>query len=166
MAVKENTRKTSSAIQASKPTNKIEARRLWTVVFGDILVFIIFAVIGRQSHGEDTGLSAFLRVIWTALPFALSWFLIAPFMGAFRRELMNEPKQMARKTGQAWVAAWPLGVVLHFIFEQHLPTVVSALTFGLVTLVTNLVFLFVWRIPFAMTNHTKDTQASLAAREK
>lgn len=166
MAAKEKKTMTSSAIEGSKPRNKTEARRLWTLIFGDILVFLIFAVIGRQSHGEDTGLTAALKVVWTALPFAISWFAVAPFMGAFRRELMSEPRQMARKTGFAWLVAWPLGVILHFVFEQHLPTVVSAITFGVVTLLSNTLFLFVWRIPFAMTNHTKDIQARLAPRKK
>ncbi|GCE25886.1 hypothetical protein KDA_13700 [Dictyobacter alpinus] len=166
MAVKDNTTVAGSALQASKPTNKKESQRLWILVFGDILAFIIFAVIGRQSHGEDAGLSAILRVLWTAFPFALSWFLIAPFMGAFRRDLMNEPKQMARKTAWAWVASWPLGVILHFVFEQSLPTAVTALTFGLVTLITNMVFLFVWRIPFAIANHSKDSQEHLVHTKK
>ncbi|GCE04275.1 DUF3054 domain-containing protein [Dictyobacter aurantiacus] len=166
MAVKEKKTVTTSALEESKPRNKQEARRLWMLIFGDILVFLIFSVIGRQSHGEDTGLTAVLKVVWTALPFAISWFAIAPFMGAFRRELMTEPRQMARKTGFAWLAAWPIGVILHFVFEQHLPTVVSAITFGLVTLISNTVLLFIWRIPFAMTNHTKDLQARLAPRKK
>ncbi|GLV57563.1 hypothetical protein KDH_43990 [Dictyobacter sp. S3.2.2.5] len=166
MAVKEKKTVTTSALEGSKPHNKQEARRLWILIFGDALVFLIFSVIGRQSHGEDTGLAAVLRVVWTALPFAISWFAIAPFMGAFRRELMTEPRQMARKTAFAWLAAWPIGVILHFVFEQHLPTVVSAITFGLVTLISNTVLLFIWRIPFAMTNHTKDIQTRLAPRKK
>lgn len=166
MAVKDKNAVTTSAIEGSKPRNQKEARRLLTLIIGDVLVFLIFSVIGRQSHGEDSGLSAAFKVVWTALPFAISWFLIAPFMGAFRRELMTEPRQIARKTGFAWLAAWPLGVILHFVFEQHLPDLVSVITFGLVTLITNTVFLFVWRIPFAMTNHTKDTQAQVAPRKK
>ncbi|GCE18072.1 DUF3054 domain-containing protein [Dictyobacter kobayashii] len=166
MAVKDKNTVTTSAIEGSKPRNQKEARRLWTLIIGDVLVFLIFSVIGRQSHGEDSGLSAAFKVVWTALPFAISWFLIAPFMGAFRRELMTEPRQIARKTGFAWLAAWPLGVILHFVFEQHLPDLVSVITFGLVTLITNTVFLFVWRIPFAMTNHTKDTQAQVAPRKR
>ncbi|GCF08328.1 DUF3054 domain-containing protein [Dictyobacter arantiisoli] len=166
MAVKGKQIASTAAIAASKPRNKTESHRLWSVLLGDALVFIIFAVIGRQSHGEDTGLTAALRVIWTALPFALAWFLIAPFMGAFRRELMIEPRPMAKKTALAWVAAWPVGVFLHFVFEQHVPTVSTTVSFGLVTLLSNLVLLFVWRIPFVFTNRAKEQQGPVSYKRK
>jgi hypothetical protein len=165
MAVRNNTMR--SALAASKPGNRKEARRLWNLAFGDALVFIIFAVIGRQSHGEDAGLGAAGQVIWTALPFLLSWFLISPFIGAYRRELMADPKKMVRATFLSWIAAWPLALVLHFLFNRELPSVSTVVTFGLVTLISNSVLLSVWRVPFAITNETKDREAAAAAsREK
>lgn len=165
MAVNEKTTLATSAIAASKPRNKAESRRLWSILFGDVLVFIIFAVIGRQSHGEDTGLTAFFRVIWTALPFALGWFIISPFVGAFRRELMGEPRKMAKQTLLAWIASWPLGLFLHFVFEWRMPTVTTVATFGLVSLLFNALVLLVWRVPFAMNNHTKAQQGELSSKK-
>jgi uncharacterized integral membrane protein len=155
----------SSTFGSSKPGNKKESQRLWTIIIGDVLVFLIFAIIGRDSHGKSDGLTAVGQIIWTTLPFALSWFLIAPFRGAFRRDVMTEPKKMAWTTLFAWLAAWPLGVILHFVFEWHVTSVVSTLTFALVTLITNTIFLLVWRIPFAITNEKRDHQEQVSAKQ-
>jgi hypothetical protein len=78
---------------------------------------------------------------------------------------MTEPKKMAWTTLFAWLAAWPLGVILHFVFEWHVTSVVSTLTFALVTLITNTIFLLVWRIPFAITNEKRDHQEQVSAKQ-
>ncbi len=155
----------SSAIGLSKPGNKKESQRLWTIIVGDVLVFLIFAVIGRDSHGKSDGLTAIGQIIWTTLPFALSWLLVAPFLGAFRRELMTHPRKMALTTLGAWLAAWPLGVILHFVFEWHVISLISTLTFALVTLITNAIFLLIWRIPFAIANQKQDHQGQVPAKK-
>ena len=158
MAVREN--ETRSVLAASKPEDRKEAQRLWTVALGDVLVFLIFAVIGRRSHGEAAGLTSALQVVWTALPFLLAWFVISPFVGAFRRELMTEPKKMARRVVLAWVASWPIALFLHFVFEREVPSASTVFSFGLVTLIVNSIFLLIWRVPFAMANRAKDKRAS------
>jgi Protein of unknown function (DUF3054) len=144
-----------AALDASKPGNKKESQRFWTVLIGDILVFLIFSVIGTYSHEDLLGIG---KVIWTALPFILSWFLIAPFLGAFRRELMTQPKAMALRTMNAWLVAWPLSVALHFVFEWHVISIISTVSFAIVALITNAIFLFVWRVPFAIANVKRDHQ--------
>lgn len=150
MAVKNN--HSGSALSASQPQSGKGTRRLWFLALGDIVMFLIFAIIGRNSHGEDAGLQAVWQVVWTALPFLLAWFFIAPFIGAFRRVILNDPKKMEIKTLQSWVAAWPVGLILHFVFKQELPTVPTVISFGLVTLITNSIFLSIWRLPFAFFN--------------
>lgn len=130
--------------------NTQRARSLWLLAAGDVVVFLIFAVIGRRSHGEEAGLQAALQVAWTALPFILAWFLIAPFVGAFRRQIIHDPKKMEVKTLQSWIAAWPLGLFLHFLFKLELPAISSLLSFGLVTVISNALFLSLWRFPFAL----------------
>jgi Protein of unknown function (DUF3054). len=125
-------------------------RSLWLLAAGDVVVFLIFAVIGRRSHGEEAGLQAVLQVAWTALPFILAWFLVAPFVGAFRHEIVHDPKKIEVKTLQSWIAAWPVGLFLHFLFKQELPTISSLVSFGLVTLISNALFLSLWRFPFAL----------------
>ena len=149
----------ATTLGASEPGNRKESVRLWTVVVGDVLVFLVFSIIGTYSHEAQMGIG---QIIWTALPFILSWFLIAPFLGAFRRELMAQPKTIALKTMLAWLAAWPLGVILHFVFDWHVISVVSTLSFALVTLITNTIFLLIWRVPFAATNMLRDRQGKIA----
>ena len=153
----------SAAIDASKPRNKKEFQRLWTLAIGDVLAFLIFAVIGTYSH---KGLTAIGQIIWTALPFILSWFLIAPFLGAFRRELMIQPKEIALRTLWAWLVAWPLGVALHFVFDWHAISLVSTLSFALVTLISNTIFLLLWRIPFAIANMDRDRRELAPAKKR
>jgi hypothetical protein len=149
MEIKDNVKKTVDATllegQAKAPSNT--ARIL--LVIGDILVFLIFAAIGRRSHGETSGLGAILQIALTAAPFAIGWFLVSPWVGAYKRNLETQPKQMAVRTALAWVASWPVGMALRGIFVDH---GIPPWTFALIALISNMVFLLVWRVPFAWIN--------------
>jgi hypothetical protein len=120
------------------------------LVAGDIVSFLAFAALGRSSHGEAAGLSAFVEVAKTAAPFLLGWFLAAPFLGAYR--LADKPATpllqvvpFARRTALAWLAAWPLGLALRALFLwRGIP-----ISFALVTFITNIIFLVGWRSIFA-----------------
>src|SRR5437016_10350579 len=68
------------------------------LVIGDAIVFLIFAAVGRRSHGEAASISAFLQVVGTAAPFALGWFIVAPFVGAYRRLTTTGVRKMAQRT--------------------------------------------------------------------
>jgi hypothetical protein len=141
-----------ATLAASRPESSQGVRRLWTLVLGDVIVFLVFSFIGRRSHGEETSLQAAWQIVWTAWPFLLAWFIIAPFLGAFRREVLSDPKKIERKTLLAWLCAWPLGLFLHFLFKQEMPSLSSLISFGLVSLITNAIFLSLWRLPFALIN--------------
>jgi hypothetical protein len=67
-------------------------------VIGDLVAFVVFATLGRDAHNEATGLSAIGQTLWTAFPFALGWFLVAPWLGAFKRAGAERPLQMLRRT--------------------------------------------------------------------
>jgi hypothetical protein len=123
-----------------------EARRIAILVIGDIIIFLIFAAIGRRSHGEAAGLNALLPIVLTAAPFAAGWFIISPFVGAFRRELADQPRKMAWRTLLSWVASWPLAMILRGAFVDH---GVPPATFATITLVTNTILLLLWRVPYA-----------------
>ncbi len=131
-------------------TTTSNTRRIINLALGDILVFLIFALIGRQSHNEPIGPSAILQIILTALPFALGWFIVSPFVGAFRRGLETQPRAMAIRTSLSWLLAWPVGLFLRWLFSGF--TDFPPLTFALITLFFNLVVLLVWRWPYALTN--------------
>lgn len=143
MAIKE--RATESTEQALD--NKNSVLPTVALVLGDIVVFLVFAAIGRRSHGEEAGLSAVIQVGTTAVPFLLGWFLVAPFIGAFRRDIQANPLNMARRTALAWLAAWPVAMLLRGLLVDH---AIPPWTFWLVAFLSNTVFLQVWRIPYAL----------------
>ena len=116
------------------------------LVTGDALAFLIFAGVGRTSHHEASGLRALGEVAATAVPFALGWFAVGPWLGAFRRGLTVGVKPMLRTTERAWLFAWPVACVMRFALAPDHSVPVS---FAVVILLANAVFLGGWRGVFA-----------------
>ena len=154
MATKEKTDgKRPSMIKSERKTFTYSSEwRISWLAIGDALCFLIFAAIGRGSHGEATGLAAIPQIVVTALPFLTGWFLVAPFVGAFRRDLTANPRKMASRTLLSWLLAWPVAMALRGIFVDH---GVPPLSFSLITLITNTIFLLLWRWPYALNNSLK-----------
>lgn len=152
MAIKEHV---PNAIDAEgMPENKSRANvgRIILLVIGDAIVFFIFAAVGRRSHGEAASISSFLQVAGTAAPFALGWFIVAPFIGAYRRRQTTGVGNMAQRTALSWVAAWPVALLFRGIAVDR---AVPPLTFMLISLISNMVFLEVWRTLFAWLSGLK-----------
>lgn len=120
------------------------------LVLGDCLAFLVFAAIGRRSHGYAAGFDALIEVAGTAAPFILGWFIVAPFAGAFR-PLPEGPRgevigAMAGRTLLAWALACPLGLLLRaLILWREIPP-----SFAAVTFITNLIILGGWRLLFSL----------------
>lgn len=127
------------------------------LVLGDILAFLIFAALGRRSHGAAAGLTALFEVIKTAAPFLLGWFAVAPWLKAYRDERSltsnpNEPQQrgplvraMLKRTTLTWLVACPIGLVLRALFLwRGIPV-----SFAIVTFASTLLILGGWRAAFA-----------------
>ncbi len=136
----------SSIKQLTPLTRAAHPWRLVSLIIGDACMFLIFAAVGRASHDEAAGIQAFLLIAQTAAPFAVGWFVAAPFLGVYRRSVTTSTRTMLARTALAWVCAWPLGLLLRWLFTQHAPPV----SFALVVLVANLLFLGVWRGLFAL----------------
>jgi hypothetical protein len=128
--------------------------RLVILVAGDAISFLIFAGAGRSSHGEASGPSAPLYVVGTALPFVAAWFAVSPFLGAFRRSAAATLGTMLQRTELAWLCAWPVAMLVRFVADRirGLPLNSGFLTFAAVVLVTNAIFLGVWRGAFALAS--------------
>ncbi len=123
----------------------LDLRRAGVLAAGDLAAFLVFATIGRASHGEAAGLDAILQVVETAAPFAVGWFLIAPFAGAFKAELLHRPRALLTRTALAWLLAAPIGVVLWSLLRQR----PIQPTFVIITFLTILIILLGWRGLFA-----------------
>jgi hypothetical protein len=120
--------------------------RILALVGGDVASFLIFAGVGRASHQEATGLRAIGQVATTAVPFALGWFAVSPWVGAFRRGLTEGIVPMLRRTELAWLCAWPAACALRWALgpDHKMPA-----SFALIILASNAIFLGVWRGVFA-----------------
>jgi len=136
--------------------------RPWRVLLlgaGDALAFLAFAAQGRQSHGESLDPTP---VLSTAFPFALAWFLVAPWLGVYRRARTSGPRDMLARTELGWLAAYPLALGLRWIFstDHQLP-----ISFAAVILAANAVLLGVWRAAFALVEGLVPRRARPAGRE-
>ncbi len=116
------------------------------LVVGDAISFLVFASAGRNQHGEASGLGALGQVALTALPFALGWFLVSPWVGAYRRRLTDTVRRMLTRTELAWLASYPAALVLRV---EIAPDHQMPWTFALVILIANAAFLGLWRTVFA-----------------
>lgn len=124
----------------------------WRVIAlagGDALAFVAFAALGRRSHGEA---NAVAEVLWTAFPFALAWFLVAPWLGAYRRAQTDGPRRMLARTELAWLASYPLALLLRWALsaDHQIP-----LSFAAVILAANAVLLGGWRSAFALIERAR-----------
>lgn len=99
---------------------------------GDLLCFLVFAVLGLRSHEDGITGSGILRA---AVPFQIGWIVVN--LTAGRQGSAKDSRQVAR----LWVPAWALGLVLRtLLFDRSLAT-----TFAIVSLLVNGVLLMVWR---------------------
>ena len=112
---------------------------------GDVVAFNIVTAIGLLSHGELTGLGRVAEIAQIATPFALSWLVVAPLLGAFRTDVVERPRQVLPRVALAWLIAVPIGLFLWSLVRQK--SVQPA--FAVVTFITNLIALLGWRGAFA-----------------
>lgn len=120
--------------------------RLATLMAGDIIALLVFAAIGRRSHGEATGLAALAALASTAAPFIGGWLATAPWFGAYRRSATTGIGPMLRTTALAWAAALVVGSLLRALLIGRF----SPPSFYLVTFIAALVLLGGWRVVFAL----------------
>jgi hypothetical protein len=136
--------------QSTTPTTPPRMRTLATLAVGDTAMFFIFAAVGRASHNEAAGFGSLLAIAGTAAPFIIGWFIAAPLVGAYRlpqRGQATAPSlpHFIQRSALAWLAAWPLGLLLRSLLLWR----PAPLTFALITFITNLVLLGCWRSLFA-----------------
>ena|SRR5690349_2617241 len=122
-----------------------DIRRTSTLVAGDLVAFHVVTAIGLLSHGELTGMGALGEIVQIATPFAAGWFVVAPWLGAYKAEIVAQPRRWLPRVALAWLIALPIGLLLWSLVRQK--TVQPA--FAIVTFITNLIVLLGWRGAFA-----------------
>ena len=116
------------------------------LIAGDIAALTAFAVAGRRSHDEATGLAAVGSVIETALPFVAAWLVAALVLNAIVTERTATVRAIVRQTGLAWLGAFPIAIVVRALLIGRL----SPWTFYVVAFTVAFLMLAGWRILFVL----------------
>lgn len=121
-------------------------RRTAILVAGDVAALLIFAAIGRRSHGQAAGLDAIVEVTRTAAPFLLGWLVAGMLAGAYSPGRTRGLGPMLLTTLLGWIG----GLVLGAVFRAILIGRFSPLSFYVVTFLVALLLLGGWRAAFAL----------------
>lgn len=92
---------------SSRPEPRLRA---WVAPAADLAVCVVFVLVGRRTHHEDSAIEGFLRVLW---PFALG-LLVA--YGVTR--LWREPLHLGR-AAVAWIVTVGVGEVLRLTVQDR-----------------------------------------------
>jgi hypothetical protein len=125
--------------------------RVTSLVVGDILCFLIFVSLGSNAHGKGVNI---LYSLWLSLPFLAAWFLVSPFVGAYRADVATQPLKMVLRTMLCWLATWPVAMFFRWLLVERVNPVApgSFLSFSTVVLIVNCLLLLIWRWPFTLNN--------------
>lgn len=113
----------------------------------DAASLVIFAAIGKSSHGADGSLDP-LAVLVTAFPFVVAWLGTSPLTAVYSPDDRENSlaASTAVKVGRGWILAVPLGIALRGVIKGYVPPV----PFIIVTLISTLVILAGARILFSL----------------
>ena len=110
------------------------------LLLGDALVVLLTSLAGFTRHGELATAGAG-RVAATVVPFALAWFVSAPWLGCYDLGRMARPSSLWRVPVAAVLAA-PLGAVLRGLWLRAPVLPIFAVVMAAVLSVA----LLVWRL--------------------
>jgi hypothetical protein len=112
------------------------------LIAGDLIVFFLFAAIGRRAHSMGSALD---DVTGTALPFILGWFIVAPFTGAFKPAATDGVGNAAKTAALTWLVAFPLGHLIRTPIVGRWAHISFAIVAGIFTFIV----LIGWRTVYA-----------------
>jgi flagellar biosynthesis protein FliQ len=109
------------------------------LIVGDILAIAIVTFVGFATHGE-ADLSFLPRMLAAFLPLTLAWFLLAPRLGLFHKEIVSDSRQIWRPAF-AMIFAAPFAAILRGL-TLDAPVVPI---FAVVLSLTSAIGMMVWR---------------------
>ena len=119
----------------------------WLLFAGDILALAALTLLGFATHGE-TDIAFLPRMGAIFIPLMISWYLIAPWLGLFQREITSNPKQLWRPALGILFAA-PLAATLRGLILNS-PIVPI---FVIVLILTFALGMVIWRGGYIFVNH-------------
>lgn len=81
--------------------------RRFDLVIGDVLALVVFAYIGRASHGSK---ALDFEILKTAAPFVSAWLVCSPLLGAYTRAATVNVATTLKYFVRAWAVAVPMGI--------------------------------------------------------
>jgi hypothetical protein len=112
----------------------VTKNRTAILLAGDLICFLVFALLGLRSHEDGITLGGVIRA---ATPFQAGW-LIAGLVPA-----LHENRAQHRRTGvlRRWVPAWIIGLALRtLLFDRSFEA-----SFAVVSFIANAALLVLWR---------------------
>jgi hypothetical protein len=115
-------------------------KREWILYAGDALSIAVLTLIGFATHGEaDVSFAPRMAALY--FPLSISWFLLAPSLGLFRKEIISNPRQLWRPA-LAMIFAAPLAAILRgFILHAPVIPIFAAILAG-----TSALGMVIWRL--------------------
>ena len=124
------------------PNKQIRPRDIAVVLLGDMTVFLAFVILGKTEHGIIQS-RALLR---TALPFAIIWCAISPWLGAYRSSTLYNPRTTAWKIPLIWLLCGLVALLARALLTERSLTP----AFALVAIAVQGALLVSWRRVFMM----------------
>jgi hypothetical protein len=98
----------------------------------DVILVIVFVLIGRVSHGEDLGVIGDLTTVWP--------FLVGLVVGHIVMRAWRHPFRIAPTGVGIWIATVAVGILLRWVSAQG-----AELSFVIVATIVLGIFLLGWR---------------------
>ncbi|KAF7830510.1 Transmembrane protein [Senna tora] len=110
-------------IQFEKPNDSSRFQKWGRVALfagGDVMALLLFATIGRFSHGFSV---LDIETLRTADPFIAGWFLSAYFLGGYGEDGrgMNGLSKGVIATAKSWALGIPIGIIIRAAISGHFP---------------------------------------------
>lgn len=119
----------------------------------DLCAILLFAFIGTSSHNSA---SDYLAVLAVAVPFLISWFATAPFLGLYSQDATSDKVSAFKTTAKGWIVAIPLGCVLRGLIKGYVPP----FPFVIVTMIATFVVIGGTRVAYTVISSNADEQSS------
>ena len=132
------------------PNKGIRPLDIAVVLLGDLAVFLVFVALGKTEHGIIQ-VRAILR---TALPFAVVWCTISPWLGAYKASTLYGLKTTAWKILLIWILCGFIAVLVRSLVTDRPLT----LAFALIAIAVQGALIVIWRSVFMIVSRRLSRQ--------